>query len=52
VLNVGSITVNQIGIFIMSHEMMPNGNSFIIFTQNNMKIIETKLCKWMKVDTG
>jgi hypothetical protein len=52
VLNVGSITVNQITIFIMSHEMLPNRNSFDFFTENRMKIIETQLCKLMKVDTG
>jgi len=28
VLYVGSITVNQIGVFIMSHEMLPNRNCF------------------------
>ena len=52
VSNVGSITVNQIRIFIMSHEMLPNRNSFDFFTENRMKIIVAKLCKLMKVDTG
>lgn len=51
-LNVGSITVNQIGVFIMSHEMLPKRNSFGFFTENRMKIIEIKLCKLMEVDTG
>jgi hypothetical protein len=52
-LNVGSITQNQIGIFIMSHDMLQNRNSLGILTENGVKIIKTtKLCKLMKVDTG
>ena len=36
----------------MSHEMLPNRNSFGFFTENRMTVIETKVCKLMKVDTG
>ena len=49
-LQFGRITVNQIGIFIMSHEMLSNRNS--LGTENSMKIIETELCKLMKIDAG
>jgi len=52
VLNVGNITVNHVRIFIMSHKMLPNRKSFDFFTENRMKIIETKLCKLMKFDIG
>jgi hypothetical protein len=38
ILNVGSIALNQIGILIMSHDVLQNRNDLGILTENSMEI--------------